>query len=114
MNKEIPNNKKRVNKSIYFKSSPSSFLDYAYRISSTCLCATSFIMTFSFHLKKIDSFIKMLKSCNTVFSDSIEMSDCVPPSSDVEQAPEYISITGINNNTAMIINIKTECYFALC
>jgi hypothetical protein len=43
MNKEIPNNKKRVNKSIYFKSSPSSFLDYAYRISSTCLCATSFI-----------------------------------------------------------------------
>ena len=42
------------------------------------------------------------------------MSDCVPPSSDVEQAPEYISITGINNNTAMIINIKTECYFAPC
>jgi hypothetical protein len=114
MNKEIPNNKKRVNKSIYFKSSPSSVLDYVYRSSSTCLCATSFIMTFSFYLKKIDSCIKMLKSCNTVFSDSIEISDCVPPSSDVEQGPEYISITGINNNTAMIINIKTECYFASC
>ena len=56
----------------------------------------------------------MLKSCNTVFSDSIEISDCVPPSSDVEQGPEYISIRGINNNTAMIINIKRECYFAPC
>ena len=54
----------------------------------------------------------MLKSCNTVFSDSIEISDCVPPSSDLEQGPEYISITGINHNTAIIINIKTECYFA--
>jgi hypothetical protein len=47
-----------------------------------------------------------------VVSDSIEISDFVPPSSDVEQGPEYISITGINHNTAIIINIKTECYFA--
>ena len=54
----------------------------------------------------------MLKSCYRVFSHSIEIPDCVPPSSDVEQVPEYISITGINSNTAMIINIKTECYFA--
>ena len=114
MNKEIPNNKKRVNKSIYFKSSPSSVLDYVYRISSTCLCATSFIMTFSFHLKKIDSFIKIIKSRNRVFSDSIEISDSVQPSSVVEQGPEYILITDINNNTAMIINIKTKCYFEPC
>jgi hypothetical protein len=71
-------------------------------------------MTFSFHLKKNRFIYQLLKSCNTVFSDSIEISDCVPPSSDVEQGPEYISITGINKNTAMIINIKTECYFAPC
>jgi hypothetical protein len=40
---------------------------------------------------------------------SREISDIVPLSSDVEQRPMFISVPvpGINNNTAMIINIKT-------
>ena len=53
----------------------------------------------------------MFKSCTTVFSDSIEISDCLPLSSDVEQGPGFITVPDINNNTAMIIKIKTAVIF---
>jgi hypothetical protein len=43
-----------------------------------------------------------------------KISECVPLSSDGEQRPRYISIPSINNNTAMIINIKTQYYFVTC
>jgi hypothetical protein len=73
-------------------------------------------MTFVFisDLKKTVLLIKMFKSYNKVFSDSIEISDCLPLSSDVEQGPGFITVPDINNNTAMIIKIKTQCYFEPC
>jgi len=58
--------------------------------------------------------MKMLKSCNKVFSDSIEIYECVPLSSDGEQGSGCISVPNISNNTAMIINIKTQCYLVPC
>jgi hypothetical protein len=48
-----------------------------------------------------------------VFSDSIEISDCLPLSSDVEQGPGFITVPDINNNTAMIIKIKTAVMIKL-
>ena len=71
-------------------------------------------MTFVFisDLKKKVLFIKMFKSCNNVFSDSIEIFDWVPLSS--EQWPGFISIPDINNNTAILKKIKTQYYFVPC
>jgi len=45
----------------------------------------------------------MFRSCNKLFSDTVEISDCIPLSSDGEQGPGYISISGINNDAALII-----------
>jgi len=46
-----------------------------------------------------------------LFSDSIGISDCLPHSSDGEKRPGFISVPDINNNTAMIINIKNGVLF---
>jgi hypothetical protein len=54
-------------------------------------------------------YYQYLKKSIDLSKCSREISNIVPLSSDVEQRPMFISVPvpGINNNTAMIINIKT-------